>query len=79
MKYHIWKYKNPYHRTCIICDEVQCEFCIAIEGQNIFRTKGFWETVYPLSNKKCVESFWDYLLTIYDIWRYGVTNENKNE
>lgn len=52
---HKWKYRNPYSRTCELCDRHE-EFVTHV--WDLWRTYnesryGWWEVYYPLSTKKC--------------------------
>lgn len=45
---HVWKYRNPYSRTCIHCGRVE-----NIYGYYGSYSGDRWQQVYPLPENKC--------------------------
>lgn len=42
---HKWSYRNPFDRTCDICQKHQQEYARVFEGENPFYKQGWWEDV----------------------------------
>ena len=42
MGIHFWVYRNPYNRTCSICDKNQHQHVFAIEGTDWMRSGHTW-------------------------------------
>jgi hypothetical protein len=52
---HKWKYRNPYDRTCELCDRHEQAFTHAWDLWRVYNEWKYtwWEEIYPPSNKAC--------------------------
>jgi len=48
---HRWMYRNPYSRTCSVCDRQEDMHCWA--GDQHYPGRGWWEEMRPGSGEKC--------------------------
>ena len=52
---HKWKYRNPYDRTCELCDRHEQAFTHAWDLWRVYNEWKYtwWEEMYPPSTKAC--------------------------
>jgi len=56
---HKWKYRNPYDRTCELCDRHEQAFTHAWDLWRVYNEWKYtwWEEMYPPSTKACSGRF----------------------
>jgi len=71
---HKWKYRNPYDRTCEICNrrEQQMARVFSRDDGTEYYAANWWEEVYPLSNIACtgrLTAWWSGVLKLLGLRR----------